>query len=218
MATFRDFENLRKLWEYMMLHEEVRPCDCILGLGSHDENVAARCADLYLGGFSDRIIFSGGLGRITKGYFDESEAKKFADIAISMGVPEQNIFIEDKSQNTSENFMFTDDLIHHLLFEVRTLLVVTKPAAERRIRATFDRQMPYYHGIITSPTMTFEEYMTYYYVTGMPIEKLINIVVGDVQRLVVYNYKGFQNFVDVPCEIIKTFNELVEAGYNTNLV
>ena len=218
MATQRDFDNFRKLWEYMQLHEELKKCDCILGLGSHDENVAIRCAELYLAGYSDIVIFSGGYGHVTRGYFEQCEADKFTDIAISMGVPAQNIYVERLSQNTGDNFMFTDDLIHHEGLNVHSLIVVTKPAAERRIRATFNKQMPRYQGIITSPSMTFEQYMNYYFRIGFPVDKLINLVVGDVQRLVVYYYYGYQKLVDVPCEIIKLFNDLVEAGYDKNLV
>ena len=218
MATFTDFHNLRVLWNYMKLHERPEPCDAILALGSHDDNVAKRATELFKAGYSNKIIFSGGIGRVTKDYFVEPEADRFSLIAMSLGVPKDAIFIENQSQNTGENFQFTDDLIHEKGLEISTLLVITKPASERRIRATFDKQMPRYKGIITSPTMSFKDYMNYYYVLGFTLDRVINLVVGDVQRLMVYYYYGYQNFVDVPLYIVDTFNKLVAAGYDKNLV
>ncbi len=218
MAPRRAIELAKEIWEYMKLHEPLKKCDVILALGSHDENVAIRASKLYFDGYADKIIFSGGFGKFTSSLFPISEAEMFKNIAVELGVPEEDILLETESTNLGDNFQLTDDLIHKENLKVKTILVVTKPAAERRVRSTFDKQMPFYKGIITSPTMSFDEYLLYYYTIDFPIDELICALVGDLQRLMVYYYYGFTSFVNVPIKYIKVFNELVEMGYDKYLV
>ncbi len=218
MRTNDTFVLFRTLWEYMRLKEKIRPCDIILGLGSYDENIPIRAAELYKAGFGKKIIFSGGLGRLTEDYFIQTEAEIFRDIAVSLGVPSGDIYIENESSNTGENFHMTDDLIHEENLDVSSILVVTKPAVERRVRAAFDMQMPNYKGIITSPKISFRDYMCYYYSQGFPLESIISITVGDAQRLMVYYYEGYQKFVNIPVWVIEAYNKLCEAGYDYYVV
>ena len=81
--------------------------DAILVLCSHDTVVAARGAELFLGGWAPLLIFSGGLGGITRRIWREPEADQFARIAVAMGVPPERILIENQSTNTGENVRFT---------------------------------------------------------------------------------------------------------------
>ena len=62
------------LWNYHNLNQKIKKCDLILGFGSHDLNVAKRCAELFLDGYGDIIIFTGGFGRITKELWNMTEA------------------------------------------------------------------------------------------------------------------------------------------------
>src|SRR5215213_520150 len=101
----------KTLWEYHHLHHTMEKCDCIFVLGSHDLRVAHRGAELYLEGWAPVLIFSGGLGNVTKGIWTESEADKFAKIAIDRGVPADAIIIENRSTNTGENILFTQQLL-----------------------------------------------------------------------------------------------------------
>src|SRR5215213_9991235 len=96
----------KKLWEYHHLNHTLQKSDCIFVLGSHDLRVADRGAELYLEGWAPVLIFSGGLGNVTKGIWTETEAEKFANIAMKRGVSEKAIIIENKSTNTGENILF----------------------------------------------------------------------------------------------------------------
>src|SRR6188768_2611090 len=87
----------RTVWDYHHLNHELRKSDCILVLGSHDTRVAERGAEIYLEGWAPLLIFSGGLGRLTAGVWGETEADKFAAIALQMGVPANAILVENKS-------------------------------------------------------------------------------------------------------------------------
>jgi len=93
-----------------MNHQLFR-ADTILVLCSHDKRVAERGAQLFHEGWAPLLIFSGGLGAITRSIWSEPEADQFAAIAIKMGVPEEKILIENKSSNTGENILFTRQLL-----------------------------------------------------------------------------------------------------------
>jgi len=55
-----------KIWHYHQLHHQLSKADAILVLCSHDKAVARRGAELFLAGWAPWLIFSGGLGTITK--------------------------------------------------------------------------------------------------------------------------------------------------------
>ena len=67
MITKEILAEARKLWDYHHLYHTPAPSDCILVLGSLDLRVANRGAELYLQGLAPILIFSGGLGKVTKG-------------------------------------------------------------------------------------------------------------------------------------------------------
>ena len=100
MITEQVLVEARKLWDYHHMHHTPAPSDCILVLGSVDLRVADRGAELYLQGLAPFIIFSGGLGNITRQKWSEPEADQMARIALDRGVPSEAIFIENKSANT----------------------------------------------------------------------------------------------------------------------
>src|ERR1700733_7387140 len=100
MITPKVLEAARKLWDYHHMNQMPAPADCILVLGSHDLRVANRGAELYLQGLSPILLFSGGLGNVTRDIWKVPEADQFARIALDMGVPAEAIFIENQSTNT----------------------------------------------------------------------------------------------------------------------
>ena len=73
------------LWDYHHMNQVLQVAECILALGSHDVHVAERASELFLEGYANIIVFTGGFGRITKEIWKIPEAQKFRDIAISCG-------------------------------------------------------------------------------------------------------------------------------------
>jgi uncharacterized SAM-binding protein YcdF (DUF218 family) len=204
----------KKVWSYHHLYHTVRKSDCILALGSHDLRVANRASELYLQGMAPVIVFSGGLGNFTKEMWTAPEADLFAVVAIQMGVPTEAILIENKSTNTGENILFTQRLLkeHHL--DPESFIVVQKPYMERRAFATFKKHWPNKVITVTSPQISFEDYPT----SEIPLEKVINIMVGDLQRIKLYPDKGFQVHQDIPAEVWEAFEKLVALGFDKHLM
>lgn len=206
-------EDAKKLWDYHHLNHTPEKSDCILVLGSHDLRVADRGAELYLQGWAPILIFSGGLGNVTKGIWKDPEADRFARIALDKGVPAEAIFIENQSANTGENILFTQRLLTEKGLNPQTFLLVQKPYMERRSYATFKKHWPDKNLIVTSPQISFEDYPT----DEIPMEKVINIMVGDLQRIRIYPDKGFQIPQDIPGDVWAAYERLVARGFNKHL-
>jgi uncharacterized SAM-binding protein YcdF (DUF218 family) len=204
----------KKLWNYHQLHHKLERSDCILVLGSLDTRTADRGADIYLQGYAPIIIFSGGLGKLTKDLWKGTEAELFATIALDKGVPREAIFIENKSTNTGENILFTQQLLEEKKLNVERFIVVQKPYMERRSYATFKKHWPDKKLIVTSPLLSFEEYPN----DTISVEKLINMMVGDLQRIKLYPEKGFQVYQEIPDDVWGAYERLVEMGFNQQLV
>jgi len=204
----------KKLWDYHHMGHQPVPSDCILALGSHDTRVAEAAAQLYLEGLAPLLIFSGGLGNLTLGVWDEPEADKFAAIAIKMGVPEKDIIIENQSTNTGENIIFTQQALKERGLAPKTFIVVQKPYMERRSYATFKKRWPEKEFVVASPQIPFEEYPT----EEISMEDVIHIMAGDLQRIKLYPEKGFQIYQEIPEDVWEAWEELVRRGYTGNLI
>jgi uncharacterized SAM-binding protein YcdF (DUF218 family) len=204
----------RLLWNFHHVDHVVEKSDCILALGSHDLRVADRAAELYMEGMAPVLIFSGGLGNLTKGLWKKSEAELFALIALEKGVPSEAIFIENKSTNTGENIIFTKQLLQQNKLNPHRFILVQKPYMERRSYATFKKHWPDKELIVTSPQISFDDYPN----EEIPLERVINIMVGDLQRIRLYPDKGFQVYQAIPSEVWEAYERLVELGFDKHLV
>lgn len=204
----KDIEQIQVLWNYMKMNHEIRNADCIIGLGTMDINVANVASELYLKGYANKLIFSGGLGKITRKLWNETEAEKFAKIAIQRGVPSNNIYLEKESTNTGDNFRFSKKLIENLDLDIKSCIIVCKPYDEKRAYATFKKIMPEYDGIVYSENISCEEYYQKY---G---NEWVHVLVGDIQRMKLFYEKGWQIKMDIPQNVWKAYETLVRKGYN----
>ena len=207
-----------RLWDYHHMNHRLERSEVILVLCSHDTAVAERGAALYLEGWAPLLVFSGGLGVITKNLWSEPEAQLFAGIARQMGVPDERILVETRSANTGENVRFTRELLAGRGPEPQSLILVQKPYMERRTYATFKNYWPGPRVSVTSPQVSFEEYLRGYSHRALTEDDVVGIMVGDLQRLRVYPEKGFQIPQEIPADVWAAYEELVRAGYDKYLV
>ena len=204
----------RTLWDYHHVHHALEKADCIIVLGSHDTRVAERGAEVFLGGWAPLLVFSGHLGALTREMWTRPEAEVFADVAVARGVPRDRILIESRSTNTGENVDFSRELLAEHGLRPRKAIAVQKPYMERRTLATFARRWPEIEVLVTSPQVDFEGYPT----GEIRRDDVIHIMVGDLQRLIVYGRRGWSAPQDVPVEVLEAYERLVAVGYTRRLL
>jgi uncharacterized SAM-binding protein YcdF (DUF218 family) len=204
----------RTLWDYHHVGHTLQKSDALLVLGSHDTRVAERGAELLLGGWAPLVVFSGHLGALTRGMWTRSEAEVFADVAAEMGVPRECMRLETRSTHTGENVDFSRELLAREGLRPRTAIAVQKPYMERRTLATFGQRWPDLQVTVTSPPITFDDYPT----ASIGKDDVIHIMVGDLQRLMVYGQRGWSAPQEVPPEVLEAYQALIAAGYTRRLV
>jgi hypothetical protein len=85
---------------------------------------------------------------------------------------------------------------------------------ERRSYATFRKLWPDKKVLITSPQLSFDEYPT----LDIPLEMIIHIMVGDLQRIKIYPGRGFQVHQDIPEAAWNAYLQLVHAGFTGHMI
>lgn len=201
------------LWNYQLMNQKLGKADAIIAFGSHDIRVGEYAAQLFLDDWAPLLVVSGGIGRLTE-QWTKSEADLFAEAAIKIGVPKENILIENKSTNSQENILFTKTLLEEKGTIVRKIILVQKPYMERRAYATFKKQWPEIEVIVTSPQIPYEQYD----LADRPKEEKIHILVGDTQRIKLYAEKGFMIPQEIPVEVWDAYEKLVAMGYNSHVL
>ena len=217
MENIQALKPLQVIWDYLGLHQAPRKADVIVGFGNFNDNIARRAAELYHQGYAPKILFTGGLGRNTMGLLPESEAARFARVAMECGVRSEDIIKEDKSTNTAENIIFTRRLLEELGVPHGKILGVHQPFMERRIMAAMGVYWKDLDFQVTSPQVTIESYLADARKQGVTEEASISVIVGDFQRMDLYAKKGYQLPQYIPDEAWEAFHELVAMGYDKQL-
>jgi uncharacterized SAM-binding protein YcdF (DUF218 family) len=218
----QDIDRLARLiFEYgESADSELMPASAILAFGSHDEHVAERAAELWHEGLAPFIIFTGGLGRITKRLWQEPEAERFAHIAEEAGVPVDAIVTEPDSTNTGDNIRFTRELMRKKGIAKARLIVVERPYRALRTRATVSCLWPGLTFQVAVPDIGYDEYARWYASGLAPISKheFISVLVGDVERNVIYPERGWQDPVMTAETVLDASRMLAQAGYTEQLL
>lgn len=207
-----------RIWDYHLMKHQLAPAGAILVLCSHDERVAERGAQLFLEGWASLLIFSGGRGAITGRLWSEPEAERFARIAMGLNVPAEQILVEPNSTNTGENVRFTRQLLAERGIDPESFILVQKPYMERRSYATFRKLWPEKQVQVTSPQVSFAEYLAQYTHSSLSPNDVVGIMVGDLQRIKLYPELGYQIAQEIPEEVWTAYEQLVHAGYDKYLI
>jgi uncharacterized SAM-binding protein YcdF (DUF218 family) len=201
-------EQAKIVWDYMLMHHEIKPMDAIFALGSNDIRVAERAAELYLQGYGQYVICAGGNGKASD--FTKPEAEVFRDVIIAKGVPADKIIIEPNSTNTGDNVLFVKKLLAEKGYNFKSFILVQKPYMERRTFATFKKQWSEPECVVTSPNISYEEYSK----DEEFKKRFINVMVGDLIRIKEYPKLGFQIEQNVPENVWGACKKLIDLGFN----
>jgi uncharacterized SAM-binding protein YcdF (DUF218 family)/tetratricopeptide (TPR) repeat protein len=202
------------IWDYHQVGHELRPCDVAIGLGSHDLGVARYTSELYQAGMFPLVVFSGGNSPTTAKRFPRGEAVHYREHAMSNGVPDSAILVEPKAGNTGENISLSQAVLTTHGLAPRTIMIISKPYMERRAFATCQLVWPNVEVVCTSEPLTFADY-----VKSIGDERLvIDMVVGDLQRIIEYPKLGFAAPQDVPADVMAAYDRLLDAGFDSRLL
>ena len=212
-----DKKNAKILYDYHRINKPAREADLLLVLGGHDLRVPEYAADLYKKGLVSHVVTSGGIahaGDLLETGWDQTEAEIFAEKMIEHGVPKEVILLEKEAHNTGQNFEFTRKLFDQKGIKINSILAVTKPYMERRAFATGKVQWPDVELTLSSPQLTFDEYLN----RPIDADNVVNIMVGDLQRIIEYPKLGYQIEQEVPDEVMQAYQALIESGYDKHLI
>lgn len=211
-TVMTEHEAIQTIWNYMLMRHQPRPADVLLVLCSYDLRVAEYAAELFRRGLAPRVTISGGghPAAVTSSLWDRPEAEMFAQVMRQHGVPDEVMWLETRSANTGENAQLTDALWRQRKFDPKTVLALGKPYMERRIFATLKKWWPRREIIVSSPPVSFDEW-----VAGSPVGErfTVNAMVGDLWRIQEYPARGFQIPQEIPAAVWTAYEALTALGY-----
>ncbi|TXJ82034.1 YdcF family protein [Streptomyces lavendulae] len=202
------------IWEYHQMRHAPRPVDVAIGLGSHDLGVATRAAELYRAGLFPTLVFTGGNSPTTAKVFPRGEAVHYREHAIGLGVPSEAILLEPSAGNTGQNITLSREVLAAAGITPATVLLVSKPYMERRSYATARKLWPDVEILCASEPSELDDY-----VKSIGDEKLVvDMLVGDLQRVIEYPRRGFAIEQDVPADVRGAYEALIRDGFTSRLI
>ena len=200
------------LWDYLCLDAAPEAADCIFVMGGHDKGVAQHAARLYRQGVAPVVAVSGGIvnppSMLERGGVQASEAEELAEVLIAGGVPPEMALLENRATNSGENFRFTDQLFAERGLAIDSAVIVTKPYCERRAIATARKNWPARVTTIGAHRRSFYDYLQ----TRIPLERVLSMMVGEVDRLRTYGERDFIAPTTVPSAVLASAETLRRDG------
>jgi hypothetical protein len=209
MHSAEILRNARPIFHYLYLQDsQIEKSDLIIGFGHFSLKIPEQCAKLYLKGLSDKLLFTGGRGAGSAD-FNEAEAIEFSKV-IEKTVPgiAGNIIIESGSTNTGENISFSETILKNLdpnfCLEngIQNVIAVASPYRQRRVYLTLKKSFPHLKIFNLPPNTTFEDEINLFHTKN---EDFIQLLLGELERIMFYPQKGFIEQVNIPAEIEKNF-------------
>jgi uncharacterized SAM-binding protein YcdF (DUF218 family) len=206
--------DARRLWDFHQMGHELRPCSVAVGLGSHDLGVADTTVDLYRRGMMPLIVFSGATSPTTRERMPRGEAVHYRERGLELGVPATAMLVEPRARNTGENIRFSKELLEETGVDVSSVLLISKPYEERRAYATARKLWPEVSIVSASTPMSFEEYVDSIQNTRL----VVDMLVGALQRLLIYPEQGFMIKQTIPEDVIAAYERLRREGFTSRLL
>jgi uncharacterized SAM-binding protein YcdF (DUF218 family) len=140
------------------------------------------------------------------------EAEVFAGILLRKGVPASVLLLEPEAANTAENIRFTRRLTAEN--PPASILYAVKPFMPRRVYATHVVEWPEVPAAVASWETTFAAYCN----EELPQDKILHIMMGDLQRIWIYAKRHYSAPQRVPPVVMDAYHRLVELGFTRHLI
>ena len=122
--------------------------------------------------------------------------------------------MEPRARNTGENIRFSRELLEDAGVDVSSVLLISKPYEERRAYATARKLWPEVEIVSASTPMTLDEYVD----SIGDARLVIDMLVGALQRLLIYPEQGFMISQPVPTNVLEAYERLCRAGSTSRLL
>jgi uncharacterized SAM-binding protein YcdF (DUF218 family) len=160
------------------------------------------------------IVFTGATSPTTRERMPRGEAVHYRERALELGVPSSAILVEPQARNTGDNIRFSRELLEETGVDVSSVLLISKPYEERRAYATARKLWPDVEIVSASSPMTLNEYVD----SLGDARMVIAMLVGALQRLLVYPEHGYLISQPVPADVIEAYERLRQAGFTSRLL
>ncbi len=138
----------------------------------------------------------------------------YREHALTLGVPADAILLEPKATNTGQNISFSREVLENARIEVTTLMLISMPYMQRRAHATCRKQWPEVEPVCVSTPLSYEEYVS----THDDEKQLIDMLMGDLERVIEYPKRGFAIEQPIPEGVHRAFDSLRAHGYDSWLL
>lgn len=133
---------------------------------------------------------------------------------MALGVPQDAIIIEPHAANTGQNIEFSRRVLAAAEIPVTSVMLISKPYMQRRAYATIRKSWPEADAVCASEDLSFDEYLK-----SIGDDKLvIDMLAGDLQRIIEYPARGFAVAQDVPSSVLDAYRRLTRAGFDSRLM
>ncbi|MET7536467.1 YdcF family protein [Streptomyces sp. NPDC005507] len=214
MISTQAWTDARRLWDYHQMGHTLRSCSVAIGLGSHDLGVADMAVDLYKRGMAPLLVFTGATSPTTRDRMPRGEAVHYRERALELGVPSSAILVEPDARNTGENIRFSKAMLDEAGVDVSSVLLISKPYEERRAYATARKLWLGVEIVSASTPMTLDEYVD----SIGDARLVIDMLVGALQRLLIYPEQGFMISQPVPADVLQAYERLCDEGFTSRLL
>jgi len=206
--------DIQTLWSYHGVRDDQISTDVGIALGCHDLGVATCAALLYHAGAFPLIVVTGANSPTTKARLPRGEAVHFREHALSMGVPDEAILVEPAARHTGDNIVLSRALLARHAIVPTSVALVTRPYHQRRALATCRKQWPSVQVRCASLPLSLDDYVE----SIGDARRVIDMLVGDTQRLWLHADAGYAVRQPVPDDVRAAFQRLVAAGYTSRLL
>jgi len=156
--------------------------DAIIAISGGDTSArTAEAISLYKAGWAPKLIFSGAAADKT----GPSNAEVMQKQALSDGVPQSSIIIEDLSTNTAENAQNTATVVQKM--GLKRVILVTSAYHQRRASIEFGRRLGTDVVIVNHPVANDGQWSSWWWLTPygwvLGIGELIRILFAEASGL-----------------------------------
>ncbi|MEZ7129721.1 ElyC/SanA/YdcF family protein [Nonomuraea sp. AD125B] len=214
VITDEQWRHARTVWGYHQMRHDLRRCDVAIGLGSHDLGVARAAVRLYRAGWFPLLVFTGATSPTTAARFPRGEAVHYREHAVELGMPDEAILLEPNATNTGQNISLSRQVLADSGVEPASVLLISKPYMERRAYATARKVWPEVEVVCASEPLELDDYVSS---IGDP-KLVVDMLVGDLQRVIEYPKLGYAIEQPVPGEVHDAYQALLRAGFDSRLL